>query len=212
MRIATLAFLLSLAPLAATAAAAEAPPTPPAPVVNDTSYRDAAGNWVQQLDVVVEAPVARVWAAFATSEGFKTWAAPVAHVDLRNDGMIEASYSEAARLGDPDNIRNRIVAYVPERVIVLQNVNVPKGAQFDAEAFMTIRSVIEFEDLGNGRTRVTQSGVGYGPGEAYEGVFKHFRAGNVFAFRMLAQSFITGPVDWKAMAARARASVNRQAQ
>jgi uncharacterized protein YndB with AHSA1/START domain len=201
MRILTLAFALSLLPAAAVAAQAAAP------VVNDTSYRDASGHWVQQLNVVVEAPVAEVWAAFVTDEGFKAWAAPVAHVDLKNDGMIEASYSSTVRMGDPDNIRNRIVAYVPERVLVMQNVNAPKGAQFDAKAFKSIRTVIELEDLGNGKTRVTQSGVGYGEGAAYEGVFKHFRAGNLFAFRMLAQSFITGPVDWAAMAAQAQAAV-----
>jgi uncharacterized protein YndB with AHSA1/START domain len=203
MRIAMIALLLSLVPTLSPA------DTPPTPVVNDTSFRDASGNWVQQLRVVVDAPVGKVWAAFATSEGFKTWAAPVAHVDLKNDGLIEASYSETSKIGDAENIRNRIVAYVPERVMVLQNVNAPSNAQFDREAFMTIRTVIEFEDLGNGKTQVTQSGVGYGAGEAYEGVFKHFRAGNVFAFRLLAQSFITGPIDWKAMAARARASVNQ---
>jgi uncharacterized protein YndB with AHSA1/START domain len=203
MRILTLAFTFLLLPLAA-AAAEQA-----GPAVEDTSYRDANGNWVQQIRVVVDAPVAKVWAAFATSEGFKTWAAPVAHIDLRNDGMIEASYSLTAKIGDPDNIRNRIVAYVPERVIVLQNVHAPQSARaaFDPATFKTIRSVIEFQDLGNGKTRVIQSGVGYGSGEAYEKVFKHFRAGNVFAFRLLAQSFATGPIDWAAMMAQAQAAV-----
>jgi uncharacterized protein YndB with AHSA1/START domain len=201
MRILTLAFAFMLLPLAAAAAETAGP------VVNDTSYRDASGNWVQQLNVVVDAPVAKVWAAFVTSDGFRTWAAPMANVELKNDGLIEASYSLTAKIGDPDNIRNRIVAYVPERVLVFRNENAPKSAQFDAEAFKTIRTIVEFEDLGNGKTRVIQSGVGYGPGEAYEKVFKHFRAGNVFAFRLLAQSFSTGPIDWAAMMAQAQAAV-----
>ena len=60
---------------------------------------DAVCGCVQQLRVDIEAPVAQVWAAVATSEGFRTWAAPVAQVDLRQGGMIEASYSMQARIG-----------------------------------------------------------------------------------------------------------------
>lgn len=180
-----------------------------APIVQDTSFRDASGHRVQQLRVDIDAPVAQVWAAFATSDGFRTWAAPVAQVDLRNDGMIEASYSMRARIGDADNIRNLIVAYVPERLMVLQNVNAPANAPFDRELFKTIRTVIEFQDLGNGRTRIIQTGVGYGDGAAYENLYTHFHSGNAQAFQMLAQRFITGPIDWPAMIARAEAAMQK---
>ena len=80
---------------------------PGSDAVKDTSYVDAQGHRVQQLVADVDAPVADVWSAFATDEGFASWAAPVAHVTLKNDGMIEASYSPTAKIGDADNIRNR---------------------------------------------------------------------------------------------------------
>lgn len=178
------------AALLATAAQAE---------VKDTSYRDAGGHRVQQLETVIAAPVAKVWAAFTTDAGFQSWAAPVAHVTLGNDGMIEASYKKSAKIGDPDNIKNRIVAYVPERVLVLANENAPKGAPFDAEAFTKIRTIIEFQDLGDGRTRVVESGVGYGEGAEFDSVYKHFRAGNEYEFELLADLFTKGPVDWTTM-------------
>lgn len=166
--------------------------------VKDTSYRDAGGHRVQQLEATIAAPVAKVWAAFTTDAGFTGWAAPVAHVTLANDGMIEASYSLHARIGDADNIRNRIVAYVPERVLVLANDNAPKGAPFDAEAFKAIRTVIEFQDMGDGRTRVVESGVGYGEGPKFDSVYKHFTAGNAYEFALLARLFTNGPVNWEA--------------
>jgi uncharacterized protein YndB with AHSA1/START domain len=167
--------------------------------VKDTSYRDAKGMRVQQLEAEIEAPVAKVWEAFTTDAGFVTWAAPMAHVTLANDGMIEASYSATAKVGDPDNIKNRILAYVPERVLVLANENAPRNAAFDAAAFTKIRTVIEFQDLGNGRTRVVESGVGYGEGAGFDSVYKHFIAGNAFEFQLLSDRFTKGPVDWSKM-------------
>ena len=177
---------------------------PGADAVKDTSYVDANGHRVQQLTADIDAPVLDVWNAFATDEGFVSWAAPVAHVTLANDGMIEASYSLSAKIGDPDNIRNRIVAYVPERVMVLANDHAPKNAPFDAAAFQSIRTVIEFQAVDKTHTRVTESGVGYGDGAAYDGVYKHFVRGNTYEFALLVQRFRTGPVDWKKALANAQ--------
>jgi uncharacterized protein YndB with AHSA1/START domain len=163
----------------------------------DTSFRDADGHRVQQLELTVEASPAKVWWALTTSEGFESWAAPVAHVTLGNDGMIEASYLMTARIGDPDNIRNRIVAYVPEHLLVLRNEHAPKNIPFSADAFSHICTVIELQDLGGGQTRVIESGVGYGEGKDFDSVYAHFRAGNAQEFDLLAKSLTSGPIDWK---------------
>jgi hypothetical protein len=133
----------------------------------------------------------------------------VARVTLGNDGMIEASYSLKSKIGDPDNIRNRIVAYLPERLLIIHNEHVPKGAPFKPEAIEKIRTIMQFEDLGHGRTRVTESGVGYGEGKDFDEMYAHFRDGNAEEFESLAQSFKTGPVDWKAEAEEMKASVEK---
>jgi hypothetical protein len=86
---------------------------------------------------------------------------------------------------------------------------VPNGAPFDPVLIATIRTVVQFEDIGGGRTRVTESGVGYGEGAGYDTMYAHFRAGNAEEFAALAQSFVTGPVDWKAEAAKMVASVHK---
>jgi uncharacterized protein YndB with AHSA1/START domain len=177
--------------------------------MEDTSYRDADGHRVQQLTVVIDAPVKKVWDAFTTDAGFESWAVPVAHITLGNDGMMESSYRLTAKIGDPDNIKNRIVAYLPEKLLVIRNEHVPKGAPFDPVLIASIRTIMQFEDLGDGRTRVTESGVGYGEGAGYDTMYAHFRAGNAEEFTALAQSFVTGPVDWKAEAAKMVASVHK---
>lgn len=38
-----------------------------------------------------------------------------------------------AKIEGPDNIRNRIVAYVPERLLVFRNEHAPKGISFGAK-------------------------------------------------------------------------------
>jgi uncharacterized protein YndB with AHSA1/START domain len=179
--------------------------------IEDTSFRDADGNRVQQLKVIIDAPVKDVWNAFVTDKGFESWAVPVAHITLKNDGMMESSYRLSSKIGDPDNIKNRIVAYVPEHLLIIRNEHVPRGAPFDPVLIATLRTVIEFEDLGGGRTRVTESGVGYGEGAGYDSMYEHFRAGNAEEFTDLAQSFLTGPVDWKAEDAKMQAAIHKSA-
>lgn len=188
-------FILAVTCLAALPALAAEPSQ-----VVDMSFRDAQGHRVQQLSVEIAAPISKVWAAFTTDAGFTSWAAPVAHVDLGNDGMIEASYLLTSKIGDPDNIRNRIVAYVPERLLVLHNEHAPAKGPFKQAVIDKIRTVIQFEDIGNGHTRVIESGVGYGEGPDFDSMYAHFRTGNAEEFGDLAQSFVTGPVDWKAEA------------
>jgi uncharacterized protein YndB with AHSA1/START domain len=200
MRIAAMLVLLSAL---TTPAAAEA--------VRDTSFRDADGHRVQQITAIVPAPVAKVWWAFTTDAGFSSWAVPVAHITLANDGMMETSYRLDARIGDPQNIRNQIVAYVPERLLVIRNVFVPKGAPFDLAFTAKIRTVFAFEDLGDGTTRLTESGVGYGEGKGYDDMYGHFQGGNREEFMSLIAMFRSGPIDWKAQAARIEASVHRPA-
>jgi uncharacterized protein YndB with AHSA1/START domain len=176
-------------------------------VLKDQSFKDADGHRVLQITTVVNAPVSEVWKAFTTDDGFKRWAVPVAHITLGNDGMMESSYELTSKVGDPDNIKNKIVAYFPEKLIVLQNAHVPKGAPFDPVLIASLRTIITFEPVDTTHTRVTEAQVGYGEGADYDDMYKHFRDGNAYALHTLAQSFITGPVDWAAEAAKANASV-----
>jgi uncharacterized protein YndB with AHSA1/START domain len=182
---------------------------PAAAQVKDTSHRDGEGHRVQQLEAIVNAPVAKVWAAFTTDAGFESWATPMAHVTPGNGGMIEASYLPTSKIGDPENIRNRMVVYWPNHLLVLHNEHAPKNGPFKPEIIDKIRTVIEFQDMGDGRTRVIESGIGYGEGPDFDSMYAHFRDGNAEEFGLLAKSFISGPVDWKAELGAAEASVTK---
>lgn len=175
--------------------------------IRDTSYRDAEGHRVQQLQLVVAATPAQVWAAFTTDAGIHGWVAPVAHVTPGNDGLLEASYLPTSKIGDPENIRNRIVVYVPDRMIVFHNEHAPKNGPFKQEAIDKIRTIVEIEDLGGGTTRITESGVGYGEGPDFDSMYEHFRSGNAEEFGALADALAGRPIDWNKMAEEMRKSV-----
>ena len=185
---------MRMTPLVAFAAAcalnvavAQAPP--PAYPVDDQSGVAADGTRVLQQSLVVPAAVADVWTAFTTSEGFASWAAPVAFVDFRLGGYIEATYDPKGTIGAPGNIRNEIVAFVPQRMLAIRNTQTPPSTAFDASTFQKLHTVIFFEAAGATATRVTIVQPGYGTGEKFDGVYTHFARGNAWSLQQLAKRF-----------------------
>ncbi len=167
----------------------------PSPVA-DQSYVAADGTRVLQQSAVVPAGVADVWNAFATSDGFASWAAPVAFVDFRLGGFIEATYDPNGKIGAPGNIRNEIVAFVPQRMLAIRNTQAPPSTAFDAPTFQKLHTVIFFDPLSAAATRVTIVQPGYGAGEKFDGVYTHFARGNAWSLQQLVKRFADGPAKW----------------
>jgi uncharacterized protein YndB with AHSA1/START domain len=172
--------------------------------VSNTSFVEANGDRAIQLAIDVPAPPKQVFAAFATSEGFSSWAVPFARVDLRVGGMMETSYDFNAKPGDRDNIRNEIVAYVPDRLVVIRNVQAPRNFP-DPELFARTATVIAFDPIASG-TRVTVTHAGYGRGDGFDKLYAMFEWGNAYTLAGLRKRFVDGPVDWNARRAAAAAA------
>lgn len=175
-----------------------APAALPAQAVEQQAYETSDGQVVPAQTVVVPAGRADVWRAFTTSEGVMSWAAPFARVDFGLGGIWESSYDPTARAGDPDNIRNRFLAYVPERVLALQAEAAPPGFPHP-EILPELFSVVLFEAVDEGHTRVTMYGVGYRDTPAHHEILELFRQGNAWSLGMLHHRFAEGPVDWTAV-------------
>ena len=167
------------------------------PGIDDTSQTSNGGARTLRQSVIVTAPIAAVWNAFTTTDGYRAWAAPFAHVDFVLGGMIETSYSADARLGAPGNIRNEIVAYAPERMFAIRNRQAPPDVPFDAPTFQSLHTVVLFDDLGSGRTRVTIVQPGYRAGESFDRTWKFFEWGNGATLVALRDRFVNGPTDWR---------------
>jgi len=174
--------------------------------VESSSFIAPDGTRTLQQSIVLPATLADVWAAFTTTEGFITWAAPVAQVDFRLGGIMESSFQLDGSIGAAANIKNEIVAFVPQRMLAFRNRQAPPDAPFDAPTLQSLHTVAFFEVIGERSTRVTLAQPGYKSGALYDGVYKHFEEGNAWSLQALKFRFEKGPLNWKRMAEAQAAS------
>jgi uncharacterized protein YndB with AHSA1/START domain len=168
--LAAAAWIVLIAPAAAQTA-------PKNPDVADTSFVTADGARNLQQSVVINAPVALLWKSFTDAEEFKRWNSPVSAIDLRVGGTLEASYNPKAAIGDPDNIKHRIITFLPERLIVFQNIQAPHELP-NADRFQRTVIVLQFEPLGPAKTKVTLSCTGWATDPASGQIYRFFEADN----------------------------------
>lgn len=188
MRLALAALLLS------------APAAAPAQEVAISDRHEADGTLTLSHEIVVPAARDAVYAAVSTPEGWRTWATPVSWVPADDPDGIEGSYNPAARPGGTDLIRQHFLARLPGRLLVFRTVRAPQGfPHFDVYSRVTI--FIELESVDAGHTRVRLTGTGYADNEEGRQLLGFFRYGNRISLERLYQRFVSGPLDWAAIAA-----------
>jgi len=179
--------------LAALAVAAYAFTTSAAPPqIHQVKGVAADGTRYYEDSIVIDAPAHRLWIAFTDTEAYRKWATPVAAVDFRIGGVIEAAYDPKGHLGDPQNIKNAFVAYVPDRLLVFRNVQAPEGLP-GRDAYPKTIKTVEFEALGASQTRVTVSGVGFGAGADFDQLYAFFSRGDAGMLATLKAAMETPP-------------------
>jgi uncharacterized protein YndB with AHSA1/START domain len=147
------------------------------PDLSDSSRKEADGTRLLQDSITISAPSETIWAAFVDPEAIRKWSAPMAAVDLRQGGFIEEGFAKAATVGSPDNIRHRIIAYLPGRLLILCNENAPRGLPGGAR-FRDIVQIVEIESLDPQHTRVRLSQTGYGKDAEFEKLYGFFASHN----------------------------------
>jgi len=173
----TMRYLATAIALTLWAAPATALPDPPAPAFEQVKGTAGDGTRFYEDSLVIEAPAARLWAAFTDITVYRQWAVPVSAIDFRLGGAIEASYDPKGHIGDPQNIRNAFIAYIPGRLLVFRNVQAPDGLPGKEDYGKTVKTV-EFESLGPNRTRVTVSGIGFADGKGFDQLYAFFSQGD----------------------------------
>ena len=172
----TLPGLAVAAALLASPALAE-PALPKAPHVIETSFVSPDGARTLQESIIIDAPVAVLWKAFTVTSEYKRWNSPVANIDLRVGGSLEASYDDKHALGDPDNIKHKIITFLPERLVVFQNIQAPKQLP-DAARFQQTVTVLQYEPISATRTKVVISSTGWSADAGADRLYSFFRNGN----------------------------------
>lgn len=165
------------------------------PNVRDQSFTERSGSRVLRLSVDVDAPADKIWQLLSSADGWRSWAVPVAWVDFGIGGLIETSYDAAAVRGRAGNIKNAIVAYVPEELLVIRNVQAPPNFA-NAEEFGKTITAIRVRSISANRSTVQLDGVGFLATPAFDSLLKKFKFGDSWTLEHLKRAAEHGPIDW----------------
>jgi uncharacterized protein YndB with AHSA1/START domain len=157
-----------------------------------TLARAAQGQQPLVTEGVVTAPLDSVWIAFTTSGGLESWMAAHATMDLRIGGIMQTAYAPEATLGDASTIENTVLAYEPKRMLAVKVSKAPAGFPFP-NAVRGMWTVIYFEPVDPGTTRVREVSMGFGTDEESQRMRQFFDRGNTATLSALRRRFAAAP-------------------
>lgn len=137
---------------------------------------------------IVKASLHEVWAAFATSEGLRSWLAPHAEIDLRVGGLMRTNYNPGGRLGDSQTIENTILSFEPQRMISMKVAKAPDDFPFPT-AVLRMWTVVYFAPAGPNETTVREVSLGFGTDDESQRMRAFFNQGNATTLRQLQRHF-----------------------
>lgn len=146
------------------------------PAVKDTSGVDQTGARLLQQSIVIDAAPAVIWKALTDEASYRQWQVPTSYIDFRLGGSVGVAFHPAWKPGGPVDLKQEIVSYVPERLLVFRNVQAPPLP--GAAAYPKVSIVIELRPAGEGRTEVVLSQVGYGTGADFDALYGFFKSHN----------------------------------
>jgi uncharacterized protein YndB with AHSA1/START domain len=141
------------------------------------------------VEAIVKAPPVEIWRVFATAEGFKKLGVAQCEMDFRVGGLIKTHYDPRGTIGDEGTIHNEILSYEPGRMVSIRIHKPPKGFPFREETWKGTWSVITLTDLGDGRTNVRITGMGYTDTDESRKMRDFFRTGNRWVMAALKKQF-----------------------
>jgi hypothetical protein len=156
--------------------------------VRDTSYTASTGERVLRIETILPISVDSVWLSFSTPKGLSSWVAPVVSLDLRTGGMLSTNYDKNAAIGSPGTIYLPILNYLDGEMITFKvNLNeaFPKKVR---EEDKNLQEIIQLVKLGNQKTKVVSSMVGWGQGKQWEDTFNFFSKGNRWTYTQLVKA------------------------
>ncbi|MEM7558168.1 MAG: SRPBCC domain-containing protein [Planctomycetota bacterium] len=137
------------------------------------------GDIFMTQEVVIDAPIKKVWAAYTTSEGWQGWVAPVAKVDLKIGGLIKTNYRKDGKLTDDDAITLHVINYVPERMLTLQAELADNFPKILKAREKQMYNVITFGSLKDDKkTKLVSYGIGYKDSPELQSMMKFFIQAN----------------------------------
>ena len=149
----------------------------------------SSASWAQSVaplvhEGAIDAPVATVWDAWATSEGLRSWLAPHAEIDFSIGGIMRANYDADGQLGDGQTIENTVLSYDPYKMISIRVSKAPDDFPFP-NAIFDMWTIIYFDPDGPDRTKVRIVANGFSADEESQAMRAFFDQGNEITLRQM---------------------------
>jgi uncharacterized protein YndB with AHSA1/START domain len=139
---------------------------------------------------VVNASVDKVWKAFTDKSVIEQWMVAKTELELKVGGTWRTSYSRDSNLNDDMAIHQTILAFDPGRMLAFRTIRTPKN--FPYPAITNTWTVVYFEPVGAGKTRVTARMMGFEDDDQGAKMRAFFERGNQTELDALVKYFDTG--------------------
>jgi peptidyl-tRNA hydrolase, PTH1 family len=144
--------------------------------------------------VKVDAPREKVFDAWTTVEGARTFFAPEAHIELKPGGAYELYFNPDEQPGDRGSEGCKILAYRRPQFLVF-SWNAPPEIPTLRKKRAKTRVEVRLEEAGD-KTDVTLTHSGWGKGVDWDECFRYFEEAWDLVLSRLKASFASGPIDW----------------
>ena len=156
--------------------------------IMNSSFIAANEERFLQFEIILNTTIAETWKLIATEEGIKKWMAPVAILDLRIGGMLKTNYNETAKIDDKGTITLGIIGYIPFEILTYKITLNELFAEKCRKEDKNLQHIIQLKSLGENKTKIISTMVGWGQGKEWDEAYTFFEKGNEWTFQKLLKS------------------------
>ncbi|REG78400.1 SRPBCC domain-containing protein [Algoriphagus antarcticus] len=157
--------------------------------VTNSSYVTKFGEKTLQFSIEVPISKAEVWKLFTTDKGLEKWIAPVVKTNIKIGGWIRTNYDKTKTTEDSTAIQLDIINYLENEMLTLKvnlNNNFPIEARSEDK---NLQEIIQCVDIGNGKTKIISTMVGWGQGSHWDKTYTFFEKGNEWTYKEILKLF-----------------------
>lgn len=148
-----------------------------------------------RLEIVVNAPLDKVWRAWTTRDGIKSFFAPDCEIDLRVLGKYDILFAPSAAAGLRGAEGNLLLAIQHGKMLSFTWDAPPNFPEIRKQRTTV---VIRFLSLEQNKTKLVFRQYGWGEGDDWDQVHEYFvKAWGDVVLPHLKYSLEVGPIDWK---------------
>jgi len=136
-------------------------------------------------EVTVAAPIDKVWQAWTTTEGVKTFFSENAKVDLRVGGPYEIYFRKDAPEGSRGSEGCEVLSFLPKEMLSFSWNAPPENPEIRKQRTVV---VVQLTDLGSHGTKVKLTQNGFGEGSEWDTVRGHFEKAWPMVLKSLKES------------------------